>query len=252
MAGIRIRDLVVGYGAVPVITDLSLDVVDGSLFTLLGPSGCGKTTLLRIVAGLLRQSSGTVRIGTDVVDALPTNERGAGIVFQSYALFPHMTVAANDGYGLRARGTPAAQCARTVERMLAMVRMSDFGARYPRELSGGQQQRVALARTLAVEPRVLLLDEPFAALDEITRGRLDDDLLRLWAARGLTVVFVTHSVYEAVYLSTRVAVFGARPGRIVETLAIDPPGPRDEAFRASPAYATWCLRASAALRTATA
>jgi putative spermidine/putrescine transport system ATP-binding protein len=200
------------YGDAYAVDDVALRIGAGELVALLGPSGCGKTTLLRIVAGLLRQSSGTVRIGTDVVDALPTNERGAGIVFQSYALFPHMTVAANVGYGLRARGTPAAQCARTVERMLAMVRMSDFDARYPRELSGGQQQRVALARTLAVEPRVLLLDEPFAALDKNLRLDMQIEIRRIQRELGVTTVLVTHDQEEAMSMADRIAVMNA--GRV--------------------------------------
>jgi NitT/TauT family transport system ATP-binding protein len=175
-----------------------------------------------------------------------------GFVYQEPTLMPWADVFDNVRLPLRLQGRSADAVRDEVMAALEGVGLAEFARAYPRELSGGMRMRVSIARALVTRPDLLLLDEPFAALDEITRGRLDDDLLRLWAARGLTVVFVTHSVYEAVYLSTRVAVFGARPGRIVETLAIDPPGPRDEAFRASPAYATWCLRASAALRTATA
>jgi putative spermidine/putrescine transport system ATP-binding protein len=200
------------YGDAYAVDDVDLTIGAGELVALLGPSGCGKTTLLRIVAGLLRQSSGTVRIGTDVVDALPTNERGAGIVFQSYALFPHMTVAANVGYGLRARGVPASTCADTVARMLAMVRMSEFGGRYPRELSGGQQQRVALARTLAVQPRVLLLDEPFAALDKNLRLDMQIEIRRIQRELGVTTVLVTHDQEEAMSMADRIAVMNA--GRV--------------------------------------
>jgi putative spermidine/putrescine transport system ATP-binding protein len=191
---------------------VSLSIGAGELVALLGPSGCGKTTLLRIVAGLLRQSEGTVRIGDDVVDRLPPNERGAGIVFQSYALFPHMTVEANVGYGLRARGVPQAECAATVAAMLAMVRMSDYRLRYPRELSGGQQQRVALARTLAVRPRVLLLDEPFAALDKNLRLDMQLEIKRIQRELGITTILVTHDQEEAMSMADRIAVMKA--GRV--------------------------------------
>jgi putative spermidine/putrescine transport system ATP-binding protein len=191
---------------------VSLSIAAGELVALLGPSGCGKTTLLRIVAGLLRQSVGTVRIGDDVVDRLPPNERGAGIVFQSYALFPHMTVEANVGYGLRARGVPREQCEATVAAMLAMVRMSDYRLRFPRELSGGQQQRVALARTLAVRPRVLLLDEPFAALDKNLRLDMQLEIKRIQRELGITTLLVTHDQEEAMSMADRIAVMKA--GRV--------------------------------------
>jgi NitT/TauT family transport system ATP-binding protein len=222
---------------------LDLDVAPGEFLSLLGPSGCGKSTALRLIAGLTRATAGAV--------ARPPAAR-LGFVFQEPTRRPWADVFDNVRLPLRLQGRSADAVRDEVMAALEGVGLAEFARAYPRELSGGMRMRVSIARALVTRPDLLLLDEPFAALDEITRGRLDDDLLRLWAARGLTVVFVTHSVYEAVYLSTRVAVFGARPGRIVETLAIDPPGPRDEAFRASPAYATWCLRASAALRTATA
>jgi putative spermidine/putrescine transport system ATP-binding protein len=200
------------YGDAFAVDDVSLRIGAGELVALLGPSGCGKSTLLRIVAGLLRQSEGAVHIGEDGVDALPPNERGAGIVFQSYALFPHMTVEANVGYGLRARGVPAAETARTVADMLAMVRMSDFRGRWPRELSGGQQQRVALARTLAVRPRVLLLDEPFAALDKNLRLDMQIEIRRIQRELGVTTVLVTHDQEEAMSMADRIAVMNA--GRV--------------------------------------
>ncbi|HMS78913.1 MAG TPA: ABC transporter ATP-binding protein [Burkholderiaceae bacterium] len=205
--GIRHR-----YGDAFAVDDVALRIAPGELVALLGPSGCGKTTLLRIVAGLLRQSEGTVRIGDDVVDALPPNERGAGIVFQSYALFPHMTVEANVAYGLRARGAPQAEIDRTVGAMLEMVRMSGLRGRYPRELSGGQQQRVALARTLAVRPRVLLLDEPFAALDKNLRLDMQIEIRRIQRELGVTTVLVTHDQEEAMSMADRIAVMNA--GRV--------------------------------------
>ncbi len=194
------------YGGATAVDSVSLDIPAGELVALLGPSGCGKTTLLRIVAGLLRQTGGTVRIGAETVDALPTNERGAGIVFQNYALFPHMTVEANVAYGLRARGVPAADAQARAAEMLAMVRMADFGKRYPRELSGGQQQRVALARTLAVRPRVLLLDEPFAALDKNLRLDMQIEIKRIQRELGITTLLVTHDQDEAMSMADRIAV----------------------------------------------
>ncbi|MEI7443756.1 MAG: ABC transporter ATP-binding protein [Burkholderiales bacterium] len=207
LEGIRHR-----YGDAFAVEDVDLAIGAGELVALLGPSGCGKSTLLRIVAGLLRQTEGAVRIGGDVVDALPPNERGAGIVFQSYALFPHMAVEANVGYGLRARGAPKAEIAATVDRMLAMVRMEAFRGRFPRELSGGQQQRVALARTLAVSPRVLLLDEPFAALDKNLRLDMQIEIRRIQRELGVTTVLVTHDQEEAMSMADRIAVMSS--GRV--------------------------------------
>ncbi|MEH3086568.1 MAG: ABC transporter ATP-binding protein [Xylophilus ampelinus] len=200
------------YAGSVAVESVSLQIRPGELVALLGPSGCGKTTLLRIVAGLMRQSGGRVRIGGEVVDALPTNERGAGIVFQSYALFPHMTVEDNVAYGLRARGAAAAAARATAAEMLAMVRMSAFGKRYPRELSGGQQQRVALARTLAVRPKVLLLDEPFAALDKNLRLDMQIEIRRIQRELGITTVLVTHDQEEAMSMADRIAVMHA--GRV--------------------------------------
>jgi putative spermidine/putrescine transport system ATP-binding protein len=197
------------YAGAVAVESVSLHIRPGELVALLGPSGCGKTTLLRIVAGLMRQSGGRVRIGGEVVDALPTNERGAGIVFQSYALFPHMTVEDNVAYGLRARGVPAARARATAADMLAMVRMSAFGKRYPRELSGGQQQRVALARTLAVRPKVLLLDEPFAALDKNLRLDMQIEIRRIQRELGITTILVTHDQEEAMSMADRIAVMHA-------------------------------------------
>jgi NitT/TauT family transport system ATP-binding protein len=228
---------------VQALEGLDLTVARGEFLSLLGPSGCGKSTALRLIAGLARPTAGEL-------------ERPAGVrlgfVFQEPTLMPWADVFDNVRLPLRLQGRSADSVRDEVMGALEGVGLADFARAYPRELSGGMRMRVSIARALATRPELLLLDEPFAALDEITRGRLDDDLLRLWSARGLTVVFVTHSVYESIYLSTRVAVFGARPGRVIETLQVDVRGPRDETFRASPSYARWCLQASAALRTATA
>ena len=200
------------YGGALAVDDVSLQVAPGELVALLGPSGCGKTTLLRIIAGLLRQTEGHVLIEGQAVDALPPNERGAGIVFQNYALFPHMTVEQNVGYGLRARGAPKAEIAATVDRMLALVKMDALRRRYPRELSGGQQQRVALSRTLAVSPRVLLLDEPFAALDKNLRLDMQIEVKRIQRELAITTIMVTHDQEEALSMADRVAVMDS--GRV--------------------------------------
>jgi len=207
LAGVQHR-----YGDSVAVADVDLLVQAGELVALLGPSGCGKTTLLRIVAGLLRQTHGQVHIGDRVVDDLPTPQRGVGIVFQNYALFPHMDVRANVGYGLRARGEASDRIDDTVDRMLDLVQMRKFAHRRPRELSGGQQQRVALARTLAVQPRVLLLDEPFAALDKNLRLDMQIEIRRIQRELGITTLLVTHDQEEAMSMADRIAVMNA--GRV--------------------------------------
>ena len=210
--GVSLEHVSHRYGGTTAVDDVSLAIEPGELVALLGPSGCGKTTLLRIIAGLLRQTEGHVVIGSETVDALPPNERGAGIVFQNYALFPHMTVATNVAYGLRARGASAGEIAATVAKMLALVRMESYATRFPRELSGGQQQRVALARTLAVSPKVLLLDEPFGALDKNLRLDMQIEVKRLQRELDITTVMVTHDQEEALSMADRIAVLAA--GRV--------------------------------------
>ena len=200
------------FGDVTAVNDVTLAIRPGELAALLGPSGCGKTTLLRIIAGLLRQSEGHVAIGGQVVDDLAPNERGAGIVFQNYALFPHMTVEENVAYGLRAQGYPRREIGGIVTRMLDLVRMTGYRGRYPRELSGGQQQRIALARTLAVSPKVLLLDEPFGALDKNLRLDMQIEVKRLQRELNITTIMVTHDQEEALSMADRVAVM--RQGRV--------------------------------------
>ena len=194
------------FGDVSVIKDLDLKIDGGELVALLGPSGCGKSTLLRILAGLQVQSAGRVLIGGDCVDGLAPRQRGVGIVFQNYALFPHMSVAANVAYGLEANGATRRDALREAGAMLEMVRMDAFAVRYPRELSGGQQQRVALARTLAVRPRILLLDEPFAALDKSLRLDMQIEIRRLQRDLHITTIMVTHDQEEAMSMADRVAV----------------------------------------------
>ncbi|MBI2155705.1 MAG: ABC transporter ATP-binding protein [Candidatus Rokubacteria bacterium] len=194
------------FGPVVAVRDVTLEIKAGELVCLLGPSGCGKTTLLRVIGGFLRQSAGCVLIDGAPVDPLPPNHRRVGIVFQNYALFPHMTVAENVAYGLEARGMPRGRIREQVAAMLGLVRMEAFAERYPRELSGGQQQRVALARALAVEPQILLLDEPFGALDKNLRIDMQIEVKRLQREAGITSILVTHDQEEALSIADRIAV----------------------------------------------
>jgi putative spermidine/putrescine transport system ATP-binding protein len=198
------------FGETRVVNAIDLEIDPGEFVTLLGPSGCGKSTLLRILAGLLKQSDGQVCINEQDVTGLSPAERGVGIVFQNYALFPHMTVQANVAYGLQAQRLGDRQAIeQTVEKMLATVKLSEFAKRYPRELSGGQQQRVALARTLAVNPRILLLDEPLGALDKNLRLDMQIEIRRLQRELNITTIMVTHDQEEALSMSDRVAVLNA-------------------------------------------
>ena len=202
------------FGAVAALHEAWLRVEDGEFVTLLGPSGCGKTTLLNLIAGFLEANAGEIFIGGRLVTQLPVWERDLGMVFQSYALFPHMDVARNVGYGLRARGVGKAEAARRVEEALALVRLSALAGRRPRELSGGQQQRVALARALVIRPRLLLLDEPFSALDRNLRAGMQIELKEIQRRLGVTTIFVTHDQGEAMSMSDRVAVMSE--GRILQ------------------------------------
>jgi putative spermidine/putrescine transport system ATP-binding protein len=200
------------YGAGLAVDNVTLEVKGGELIALLGPSGCGKTTLLRIVAGFIQQGSGKVIIGDRSVDTVPPNRREIGIVFQNYALFPHMSVAQNIAYGLAARGESRSVQAARVKEMLAIVQMGGFADRKPKQLSGGQQQRVALARALAMRPRILLLDEPFAALDKNLRLDMQIEIKRLQRQFALTAIMVTHDQDEAMAIADRIAVM--QQGRI--------------------------------------
>ena len=200
------------FGNFIAVDDVSLSVRAGEVLALLGPSGCGKTTLLRIISGFIEQTAGSVLIDGRSIDHLPANLRRVGIVFQSYALFPHMTVAENIAYGLKARGTPRAEIRPRVADLLETVQLEAMAQRLPRELSGGQQQRVALARALAVEPSVLLLDEPFSALDKNLRLDMQIELKRLQRQLGLTAILVTHDQDEAMGVADRIAVMNT--GRV--------------------------------------
>jgi NitT/TauT family transport system ATP-binding protein len=216
---------------------VDLTVGEGEFVTLLGPSGCGKSTLLKMVAGLLPPSGGQVLLWRQPVAALEGSGHRLSFVFQEATLMPWARVQANVRLPLDLAGVPAERSAPRVQAALQLVGLGGFANALPRELSGGMQMRVSIARGLVTEPQLLLMDEPFGALDEITRYRLDSDLLQLWAEKKLTVVFVTHSISEAVYLSQRVVVMAARPGRVVDELLIDEPYPRTADFRVSQRFA---------------
>ncbi|WP_428248581.1 ABC transporter ATP-binding protein [Ferrovibrio sp.] len=194
------------FGAAKAVDDVTLEIGGSELVALLGPSGCGKTTLLRIIAGFINQSQGRVIIGGSAIDHLPPSRREVGIVFQNYALFPHLTVAENIAYGLAARGLPKPEQETRVAEMLALVQMGHLAARYPKQMSGGQQQRVALARALAVRPRILLLDEPFSALDKNLRLDMQIEIKRIQQRAGITAILVTHDQEEALSMADRIAV----------------------------------------------
>ncbi|HEV7996570.1 MAG TPA: ABC transporter ATP-binding protein [Stellaceae bacterium] len=229
-------------GGVRALDPIDLDIARGEFLSLLGPSGCGKTTLLRIIAGLSRPSAGERRLDLGRGSERPAGQ--IGFVFQDPTLMPWSTVTGNVLLPFRLVGRIGqAERARAAAEIRA-VGLAGFERAYPRQLSGGMRMRVSIARALVTDPDLLLLDEPFAALDEITRMALNDDLMRLWESRRPTVVFVTHSVFESVYLSTRIAVMTARPGRIAAELAVDLPHPRERALRTAPAYAAICAAAS--------
>ncbi|KQN79346.1 sulfonate ABC transporter ATP-binding protein [Duganella sp. Leaf61] len=205
---------------------IDLAIPQGQFVCLLGPSGCGKSTLLNAVAGFAPPTAGTITAGGRLVTG-PGPERG--MVFQEYALFPWMTVADNIGFGLRIQGKGEAATGARVEQLLAMLSLADFRHRYPKDLSGGMRQRVAIARVLALDSPIMLMDEPFGALDALTRRNLQDELLRLWAALNKTIIFVTHSIEEAIYLADRIVVMTYRPGTIKRDLLVDLPRLRDPA-----------------------
>jgi NitT/TauT family transport system ATP-binding protein len=213
---------------------LSVDVADGEFVTLVGPSGCGKSTALAIAAGLIAPTGGEMIVDGRNVRG-PGPERG--VIFQQYALFPWLTVRQNVEFGLRIAGRRAAERRATAQRFIDLVGLSDFADALPKVLSGGMKQRCAIARAYAVDPTILLMDEPFGALDALTRVQMQDQLLDTWNRERRTVMFVTHDVDEAVYLANRVIVMAARPGRLAEIIPVNLPYPRSEAIRLSGAFA---------------
>jgi NitT/TauT family transport system ATP-binding protein len=221
---------------------VNLTVREGEFVTLLGPSGCGKSTLLKMVAGLLGPSDGRLLLWRKPVDEVESSGHRLSFVFQEATLMPWASVMGNVRLPLDLAGVPRAQSEARVRSALELVGLAAFERQRPRELSGGMQMRVSIARGLVTEPTLLLMDEPFGALDEITRNRLDAELLELWRQKKLTVIFVTHSIHEAVYLSQRVIVMAARPGRIVEEVLIDEPYPRGPDFRVSQAFSQHAKR----------
>jgi len=219
-----------GGSGVRALDDVSFGVDEGEFVCLVGPSGCGKTTLFRIIAGLADATDGEVRVAGAPVTG-PTTDMG--VVFQEYHLFPWLTVEENVGFGLERTDRSAAERERRVEEMLDLVGLSEFRDSYPKSLSGGMKQRVAIARSLAVDPELLLMDEPFGAVDAQTREMLQRELLDVWASTGKTVLFVTHDVAEAVTLADRIVVMAAEPGRVAEIVDVDVPRPRE---RGSPLF----------------
>ena len=216
---------------------VNLTVRQGEFITLLGPSGCGKSTLLKMVANLLEPSEGRITWWRGGFGHVGDDGKKLVFVFQDPTLMPWARVRQNVRLPLDLAGVDRTAADQRVDAALSLVGLVKFDQNYPRQLSGGMQMRVSIARALVTEPNLLLMDEPFGALDEITRNRLDQDLLKLWWQRKLTVIFVTHSIYEAVFLSTRVVVMAARPGRIMKEVVIDEPQPRSEAFRVSQKFA---------------
>lgn len=233
------------------LAPVHLAVSSREFVTLLGPSGCGKSTLLKMVAGLLSPSDGEVRLWgaaqSNVAHPPEAVDRKLAFVFQDATLMPWLRIRGNVRLPLDLAGTSRRDADRRVDDALELVGLRGFDRHYPRQLSGGMQMRASIARALVMEPNLLLLDEPFGALDEITRTRLDADILDLWWRRSLTIMFVTHSIYEAVFLSTRVVVMAARPGRVLREVLIDEPFPRSEAFRVSQKFLSCCKELSDAL-----
>jgi NitT/TauT family transport system ATP-binding protein len=231
-------------GKIVALRDMSLEIRPREFVSFLGPSGCGKSTALKMIAGLIEPTAGKIEIGSSADE----RDHELAFVFQEPTLMPWSTALDNVRLPLRLAGTPKAEQIERARAALAEVGLSRFEKAYPRELSGGMKMRVSIARALVTRPRLLLMDEPFAALDEMTRSKLNGDVTRLAAEHGLTVIFVTHSVFEAAYLSTRVVVMAARPGRVATDLTLEAPWPREESYRTSPEFSVQARRVSDALK----
>ena len=242
-AAVAIQDLsmeFVGRGQrLLALQNIDLDIAPGEFFVIVGPSGCGKTTLLRVLQGLTKATRGRILVGGKPVTG-PGPDRG--FVFQQDALYPWRSVLRNVGFGLELQGIPKAQARARALAMIDLVGLNGFESHYPHELSGGMRQRVNLARALAIEPAILLMDEPFAALDALTRETMQHELLRIAAAAGTTVIFITHQIDKSVFLGDRVAVFATRPGRLQEIIPIDLPRPRPPGVKQSPEFQSHVAR----------
>jgi len=248
---IRLHDVSKKYRSGTVaLHRIRLDIGRGEFVSLLGPSGCGKSSLLRMIAGLATPTSGEIDWPTAEYDVRYQPRPKLSFVFQEPTLMPWATIFDNVFLPLRLAGIPRSAATPRIMDALSSVGLDKFAGAYPRQLSGGMKMRASIARALVTEPDLLLMDEPFAALDEITRSRLNDDLLKVFQAQKWTVIFVTHSVFESVYLSSRLLVLSSRPGRIIADLPISAAYPRDQAFRTDPAYIALCREASSALTSA--
>ena len=226
------------------LAPIDLTIAEGEFLTLIGPSGCGKSTLLKLIANLIQPSDGRILWWRGDFGQVGQGDRGLAFVFQEPTLMPWARVDTNVRLPLDLADVQRGKAEPRVSDAIARVGLSAFARHYPRQLSGGMKMRVSIARALATEPNLLLMDEPFGALDEFTRNKLDDDLIKLWWERKLTTVFVTHSIYEAVFLSTRIVVLAANPGRIFRTMTIDEPQPRSQDFRDSARFAAYCRELS--------
>jgi NitT/TauT family transport system ATP-binding protein len=241
------KQFAVAGGSTVALEGIDLSINAGEFVSLIGPSGCGKSTLLRIIGDLIRPTSGTVQVNGKPAPRA-RRDRDYGMVFQAPVLFDWRTIEQNVQLPLEIVGSPPKDRERRAAEMLDLVELSDFRRHHPWQLSGGMQQRAAIARALAFEPKLLLMDEPFGALDEMTRERMNDELLRIWERTGTTIVFVTHSIPEAVFLSSRVVVMSRRPGRISKLIESDLPRPRTDASRESERYFELVTQVREALR----
>ncbi len=232
------------------LQDVNLAIGKREFVSLLGPSGCGKSTALKMMASLLPLTSGSIEWTGQTEQSAQDHAKDISFVFQEPTLMPWAVVFDNVWLPLRLKGLSKEAARPQVEEALAKVGLTQFAHVYPRELSGGMKMRVSIARAMVTEPRLLLMDEPFAALDEMTRFKLNNDTLALWQAKQFTTVFVTHSVYESVYLSNRIIIMAARPGRVIADIAIDEPYPRSDAFRSTERYAQLCVKVSQELQKA--